>query len=88
MDKQIYGIVGSPVEHSLSPAMQNAAFRHLKIDAEYRLFEVSAGGLEQFLGLGSGVFVVEEGRVAGGEFPPEGRLEIRRRAPFFARGDT
>lgn len=49
MDKQIYGIVGSPVEHSLSPAMQNAAFRHLKIDAEYRLFEVSAGGLEQFL---------------------------------------
>lgn len=49
MDKQIYGIVGSPVEHSLSPAMQNAAFRHLKIDAEYRLFEVSTGDLEQFL---------------------------------------
>ncbi|MBU0606051.1 MAG: shikimate dehydrogenase [Candidatus Omnitrophica bacterium] len=49
MDKQIYGIVGSPVEHSLSPAMQNAAFYHLKINAEYRLFEVSADDLERFL---------------------------------------
>ncbi|MFH1189173.1 MAG: shikimate dehydrogenase [Candidatus Omnitrophota bacterium] len=49
MEKKIYGIVGYPVKHSLSPAMQNAAFRELKIDAEYRLFEVPDGGLEQFL---------------------------------------
>ena len=49
MEKQIYGILGYPVRHSLSPAMQNAAFRELKIDAEYRLFEVPGGNLEQFL---------------------------------------
>jgi shikimate dehydrogenase len=48
MDRQIYGIVGSPVKHSLSPAMQNAAFKYIKSNAEYRLFEVAAGRLEQF----------------------------------------
>ncbi|MBN2306678.1 shikimate dehydrogenase [Candidatus Peregrinibacteria bacterium] len=35
-----FGIVGHPVEHSLSPAMHNAAFRSESIDAEYRLFDV------------------------------------------------
>jgi shikimate dehydrogenase len=50
MSRQIYGIVGYPVKHSLSPAMQNAAFKELGIDAEYRLFEVRPEGLEDFLG--------------------------------------
>lgn len=49
MAKKIYGLIGHPVGHSLSPAMQNAAFRHLKIDAEYRLFDVVPEGLERFL---------------------------------------
>jgi len=49
MAKQIYGIIGHPVEHSLSPAMQNAAFKSLSIDAEYRLFDVAPSGLEEFL---------------------------------------
>jgi 3-dehydroquinate dehydratase / shikimate dehydrogenase len=31
----IYGIVGRPVTHSLSPAMHNAAFRAARIDAVY-----------------------------------------------------
>jgi shikimate dehydrogenase len=31
----LYGLVGHPVGHSLSPAMQNAAFRTLGIDAVY-----------------------------------------------------
>lgn len=39
--KKIYGIVGHPVEHSLSPAMHNAAFEAAGIDAEYRLFDIS-----------------------------------------------
>jgi shikimate dehydrogenase len=30
-----FGVVGDPVLHSLSPAIHNAAFRHLKIDAEF-----------------------------------------------------
>lgn len=49
MAKQIYGIVGSPVKHSLSPAMQNAAFSSLGLDAEYRLFETSPEDLDSFL---------------------------------------
>ncbi len=49
MSKQIYGIIGHPVSHSLSPAMQNAAFKSLCIDAEYKVFDVSPEGLEDFL---------------------------------------
>lgn len=46
---KIYGLIGHPVEHSLSPAMQNAAFAALKIDAEYRLFDVMPEDLDSFL---------------------------------------
>jgi shikimate dehydrogenase len=49
MAKQTYGIVGYPVEHSLSPVMQNAAFRDSGIDAEYLLYDVAPDGLEDFL---------------------------------------
>jgi len=37
---KIFGLVGHPVAHSLSPAMHNAAIKHLKLDAEYRLFDI------------------------------------------------
>jgi shikimate dehydrogenase len=50
MAKLKYGIAGYPVKHSLSPAMQNAAFKELGIDADYSLFEVEPKGLEAFLG--------------------------------------
>ncbi|MFH1440931.1 MAG: shikimate dehydrogenase [Candidatus Omnitrophota bacterium] len=46
---KIYGLIGYPVKHSLSPAMHNAAFKELKINAEYRLFEVKPEQLEDFL---------------------------------------
>ncbi len=49
MTKQIYGIIGHPVEHSLSPAMQNAAFKALGIEAEYKVFDVKPEELENFL---------------------------------------
>jgi len=53
MDKKsparIYGILGFPAKHSLSPAMHNAAFRALKINAEYKLFEVEPEELDYFL---------------------------------------
>jgi len=52
MDKKsplkIYGLLGFPVRHSLSPAMHNAAFRALNLPAEYRLFEVKPSELEDF----------------------------------------
>ena len=44
-----YGIIGYPIKHSLSPAMHNAAFKKLGIDAEYRKFEVQSEELEDFL---------------------------------------
>jgi shikimate dehydrogenase len=44
----IYGLIGYPLEHSLSPAMHNAAFRSLNIDAEYRLFPLKESGLKGF----------------------------------------
>jgi shikimate dehydrogenase len=38
---QIYGILGRPVAHSLSPAMHNAAFRELGLNAVYVAFPVA-----------------------------------------------
>jgi len=42
---QIYGIIGHPVLHSLSPAMQNAAFSALGMNAVYCAFDVRPGQL-------------------------------------------
>lgn len=36
---QLYGVVGNPIGHSLSPAMQNAAFSQTGINAVYLAFE-------------------------------------------------
>jgi shikimate dehydrogenase len=41
---RVYGILGQPVSHSLSPAMHNAAFRSLGVNAVYVAFAV--GNLE------------------------------------------
>jgi shikimate dehydrogenase len=46
---RIYGVLGYPAKHSLSPLMHNAAFRALKIDAEYRIFEIAPDQLNGFL---------------------------------------
>ncbi|MDD5654325.1 MAG: shikimate dehydrogenase [Candidatus Omnitrophica bacterium] len=54
MDKEpgslIYGLLGYPVKHSFSPAMHNAAFGALGINAQYRLFEVKPQDLDKFMG--------------------------------------
>ena len=36
----LFGLLGSPVEHSLSPAMHNEAFRLLGINARYLAFDL------------------------------------------------
>lgn len=38
---RVYGLLGRPVAHSLSPAMHNAAFRELGINAVYVAFPVT-----------------------------------------------
>ena len=37
----IYGIIGNPVAHSLSPVMHNTAFKALKVNAAYKLFPLA-----------------------------------------------
>jgi len=37
---EIFGLIGDPVEHSLSPQMMNAAFSTYKLDARYMAFKV------------------------------------------------
>jgi len=44
----IYGLIGHPVKHSLSPAMHNAAFQENGLDAQYKLFDVSPNKLKDF----------------------------------------
>ena len=46
---KLFGIIAHPVEHSLSPAMQNAAFQALKIDAKFEKFDVKPEELEAFM---------------------------------------
>ncbi len=46
---KLYGLVGFPVQHSLSPCMHNAAFSALKIKAKYKLFELPVEQLDNFL---------------------------------------
>jgi len=41
----VYGLIGDPVDHSLSPAIQNAAFRSVGLDAVYLAFQVGEGEL-------------------------------------------
>lgn len=50
-----FAVIGSPITHSLSPVLHEAAYRGLGIhDASYERFEVSAGQLETFLRDGPG----------------------------------
>ncbi|HVF14500.1 MAG TPA: shikimate dehydrogenase [Acidimicrobiales bacterium] len=44
-DTRLAALIGSPVRHSLSPAIHNAAFRALGLDWVYLAFEVHPGGV-------------------------------------------
>ena len=45
------GVFGNPVEHSLSPEMQNAALKHSKIDIQYARFQILPNELREALEL-------------------------------------
>jgi shikimate dehydrogenase len=44
----IYGIIGDPLEHSLSPVMHNTAFKELGVDAVYERFPLKEDELAGF----------------------------------------
>ena len=46
---QLYAVIGDPIEHTLSPAMQNAAFAELKFDAVFLAFKVAPAQVEDAL---------------------------------------
>ena len=52
---ELYGIIGNPVRHSLSPIIHNKAFRRMGLNAVYLAFEVKD------LKEGSEVLVYREG---------------------------
>jgi shikimate dehydrogenase len=47
--KKIYGLIGYPLAHSLSPKMHNAAFKALAMDAEYKLFSLAPQYFDDYL---------------------------------------
>ncbi|MCK5579648.1 MAG: shikimate dehydrogenase [Candidatus Omnitrophica bacterium] len=46
--KSTYGLIGYPVNHSLSPLMHNAAFEALGVEAVYELFSLEEQELDEF----------------------------------------
>lgn len=48
-DTVVYGVIGDPIGHSLSPLVHNAAFRKLDVNAVYIPFRVPREHLMQFL---------------------------------------
>ena len=45
---RIFGVLGYPAKHSLSPKMHNAAFKFLKLNACYKIFEIEPSKLKEF----------------------------------------
>lgn len=43
---QVFGVLGSPISHSISPQMHNEAFRQLNMDCVYLAFEVDENGMK------------------------------------------
>ncbi|XXM73670.1 shikimate dehydrogenase [Lysinibacillus sphaericus] len=44
---ELYGVIGDPIAHSMSPVMHNAAFKKAVIDASYGKFHVTPEALPQ-----------------------------------------
>lgn len=46
---KLYGLIGYPLKHTLSPAMHTAAFKAVGIDAQYQPYEIPPAELTSFL---------------------------------------
>ena len=49
MNKLIFGIIGNPVSHSLSPILHNYWFKKYNISAEYKLYEVRENEIKNII---------------------------------------
>ena len=47
---KLFGIIGNPIKHSLSPLLHNYWFDKYKIDANYSLIEASEKNLQEIVG--------------------------------------
>lgn len=45
----VYGVIGDPIEHTMSPTMQNAAFEAANVDGVFLAFKVPMGSVETAL---------------------------------------
>jgi shikimate dehydrogenase len=92
---RLFAVLGDPVAHSLSPAMQNAAFRVLGLDAVYVALPCAASeavGLLQYLarrGGGGNVTIPHKGVAAGAvERPSDLVRQTGACNTFWAEGDA
>ena len=70
--KKIFGIIGNPIKHSLSPVLHNYWFKKYKIDAEYSIIETTDKELNEVVKkIKSFVVVVASRKVR--EEAPRGR---------------
>ncbi len=61
-DTKIFGVIGNPIKHSLSPIMHNAAFMHLNLNSVFLAFnvqdiEAAVSGIKTFGICGVGVTI-------------------------------
>ena len=49
MSKKSFAVLGDPIEHSLSPKIHTAAYKHLGLDYSYQAVRVPAGSLGEFI---------------------------------------
>ena len=65
-----YAVIGDPIDHSLSPNIHNAAFRHLKLDHSYIAYKISAGELA------AGIDSLKKIKIAGFNVTIPHKIEI------------
>ena len=49
MKKLLFGIIGNPISHSLSPVLHNYWFKKYNINAEYKLFKIKENGIKDVI---------------------------------------